>query len=69
MIRWHQRNPWLPLVLLLGCAIAVDLVRYRVVIGVWHVPFLGTSGFGFGNELFGFPTWRSCGCSASNSGS
>jgi hypothetical protein len=64
MIRWHQRNPWLPLVLLLGCPIAVDLFRYRVVIGVWHVPFLGTSGLGLGNELFGIPNvafvWLFC---------
>ena len=55
MIRWHEHNPWLALVVLFAGAFFVDAVRLIVGIqglGLGRVP---AEGYGVGDELFGLP--------------
>lgn len=55
MIRWHDRNPWLALVVLFAGAFLVDVVRLVVGIqglGLGRIP---AEGYGLGDELFGLP--------------
>ncbi|WP_166970554.1 acyltransferase family protein [Brevibacterium atlanticum] len=55
MIRWHEHNPWLALVVLFAGAFFVDVVRLVVGIqglGLGRIP---AEGYGIGDELFGLP--------------
>lgn len=55
MLRWHEHNPWLALVVLSAGAFFVDVVRLVVGIqglGSGRIP---AEGYGIGDELFGLP--------------
>ncbi|MBO9706197.1 MAG: acyltransferase, partial [Arthrobacter sp.] len=55
MIRWHERAPWLTLIVLLAAALVVDIVR--LVVGIWTLGLgkIDLNGYGTGDELFGIP--------------
>ncbi|MFK0074803.1 acyltransferase family protein [Arthrobacter woluwensis] len=55
MIRWHERAPWLTLIVLLAAALVVDIIR--LVVGIWALGLgkIDLNGYGTGDELFGIP--------------
>jgi hypothetical protein len=55
MIRWHERNPWLALVVLFAGAFFVDVVRLVVGIQGLGLDRIPADGYGIGDELFGLP--------------
>lgn len=55
MIRWHERNPWLALVVLFAGAFFVDVVRLVVGIQSLGLDRIPADGYGIGDELFGLP--------------
>lgn len=64
MIGLHVRYGWRVPVVLLGCALLVDLVRFVVVRGMLGMPALSPDRYGLGEELFGVPNvlfvWLFC---------
>ncbi|UVI37154.1 acyltransferase family protein [Brevibacterium spongiae] len=55
MIRWHEHNPWLALVVLFAGAFFVDVVRLVVGIQGLGLDRISADGYGIGDELFGLP--------------
>lgn len=55
MIRWHERNPWLALVVLFAGAFFVDVVRLVVSVQGLGLDRVPADGYGIGEELFGLP--------------
>ncbi|WP_345752492.1 acyltransferase family protein [Microbacterium rhizophilus] len=55
MIRWHERSPWVTLVVLLAGALVVDIVRLVVGIYTLGLDRIGGDGYDFGHEFFGIP--------------
>lgn len=55
MIRWHEHNPWLALVVLFAGAFFVDVIRLVVGIQGLGLERIPAEGYGIGDELFGLP--------------
>lgn len=53
MMDLHTRYGWRVPAVLLGCALAVDLIRFLVVRGVFGLHSLAPDRYGVGEELFG----------------
>lgn len=55
MIRWHERRPLLPIVVLTILAFGVDLFVQKIVTEAWGMPRVDLTTFEVGSDAFGLP--------------